>query len=165
MAVGVRTAPDTTGAVTSVNTTLHLIDASGDLTTDNILSVAAPSGALVQAWATKYQAASQASLYQVTQQLVWAGDADPDNAGSDQRNSVKDGINMLFKNLSTLRNQNSRLVAPLLATLQGNQDIPLLSSTEMADLIVAELAILTGFSFTSAQFTERRERKNNPRIK
>ena len=165
MAVGTRTAPDVTGAVSSVSTTLHLIDASGDNITDNIVSTTAPTTALVQAWATKYQAATQASLWQVSQQLFWTGDADPDNAGTDQRNSVKDGINMLFKNLTTLRNQNSRLVAPILAVLQGNQDIPLLSSTEMSELIVAELAILTGFNFNSAQFTERRERRNNPRIK
>jgi hypothetical protein len=49
--------------------------------------------------------------------------------------------------------------------MQGNQDIPLLSSAEMTALILAELAILTGYSLESAQFTERRERSNNPRIK
>ena len=92
------------------------------------------------------------------------GDADPDNAGTDQRNSIKDGINLLFKNLTTHLTEPTRLIAPIEAVLQGNQDIPLLSSTEAAALITAELALLTGFTFQRAQYTERRERKNNPVI-
>lgn len=164
MAVGTRTAPAVTGAVTSVNTTLHLMDSSGDFYTDNILSLTAPTAADVEAWAVKYQAATQATLWKVTSQSCWEGDADADNAGTDQRSTIAEGINLLYKNVTTQQTDTPRLIAPIAATMQGNQDIPLLGSTEMSDLIIAELALLTGFALQSAQFTGRRERKNNPRI-
>lgn len=160
-----RTAPDSTMAVTSTLVTLHLIDASGDQYTDAILVTAAPSAADVEAWAAAYQAATQSSLWKITTESRWEGDADPDNADVGQRNSVKDGVNLLYKNITSLRTTTPRLVAPIPAVMQGNQDIPLLSAAEMVALIGAELAILTGFALTSAQFTERRERTNNPKIK
>lgn len=160
-----RTAPAVTGAVTSVNNTLHLIDASGDQLTDNVVSLTAPTAAEIEAWAAGYQAASQASLWKVSSVSVWEGDADPDNADVGQRNSVKDGVNLLWKNITTLATQNPRLVAPVAAVMQGNQDIPLLSATEFTALIAAYQALLTGYNLQSAQYTERRERSNNPRIK
>lgn len=160
-----RTAPAVTGAVTSVSTTLHLIDASGDNSTDNIVSLTAPTPANIEAWAAGYQAASQSSLWKVSSVSIWEGDADPDNADVGQRNSVKDGVNLLWKNIATLNTQNPRLVAPIAAVMQGNQDIPLLTATEFTALIAAYQAILSGYSLQSAQFTERRERSNNPRIK
>lgn len=160
-----RTAPAVTGAVTSVNSTLHLVDASGDNYTDNIVSLTAPTAAELEAWAAAYQGATQASLWKVSSMSIWEGDQDPDNADVGQRNSVKDGVNMLWKNLATLNSQNPRLIAPIAATMQGNQDIPLLTATEFTALITALQAILTGYNLQSAQFTERRERSNNPRIK
>lgn len=160
-----RTAPVVTGAVTSVNSTVHLIDASGDQYTDNIVTLTAPTPAEIEAWAAAYQAATQASVWKVSSLSVWEGDADPDNADVGQRNSVKDGVNLLWKNISTLNTQNPRLVAPIAATMQGNQDIPLLTATEFTALIAAYAALLTGYNLQSAQFTERRERSNNPRIK
>jgi len=48
--------------------------------------------------------------------------------------------------------------------MQGNQDIPLLSG--MTTLITEIGALIgAGYSLLSAQFTERRERSNNPRIR
>lgn len=161
-----RTAPAVTGDPVSTTATLHLMDASGDTFTDAISNPGAPpTNAEIQAWSVAYQAATQASLYAVTLTLNWVGDADPDNADVGQRNSVKDGINLLYKNLATLRSTTPRLVAPIAAVMQGNQDIPLLSAAQMVALITAELDLLTGSSLVSAQFTERRERSNNPRIK
>lgn len=165
MAVGTRTAPAVSGAITDAVATLHLIDASGDQITDAILATTAPSGANMETLAAAYQASSQASLWKVSITQNWTGDADPDNAGTGSRDSVKDGVNMLWKNLTTLRTQNPRLVAPLAANMQGNQDIPLLTATEFAALIAAYQTILSGFSLQSAQYTERRERSNNPKIK
>lgn len=160
-----RTAPPVTGAVTSVNNTIHLIDASGDVITDNIVSVTAPTAAELEAWAATYQLSTQASIWKVSSVSNWEGDADPNNADVGQRNTVKEGINLLWKNIATLKTQNPRVVAPIAAVMQGNQDIPLLSATEMVNLIAAYQAILTGFDLQSAQFTARRERSNNPRIK
>ncbi len=165
MAVGTRTAPVVAIAnITSSRTSLHLIDASGDKTTDTLLTPTLVSDGLVEAWAAAYQATSQASMYQIEQTIVYQGDADASNAGTDQRNSIADGNNLLFKNIGTLSSQTLRAVAPILAVMQGNQDIPLLGTPGYSDLISAALAIMAGFNMQSAQFTGRRERKNNPRI-
>jgi len=162
---GTRTAPLFTAAANARRITLYLIDASGDLTTETKYVAVAATAAAIEAWAAAYQDASQSSLYWIDDVLIRSGDADPDNAGSEQRSSVKDGINFAYKNPTTLASMPSRLVAPVTDTMQGNQDIPLLTSPELTALITAELALMTGFSLQSAQFTERRERKNNARIK
>jgi len=164
---GTRTAPDPTVAdsETSVTTTLHLMDASGDVVTEAITTTAPPSSAETEAWAAAYQAATQASLYKITVSTAYEGASDPDNATTGSRDSVKDGINMLYRNLATLRATTPRLVAPISAVMQGNQDIPLLSATEAVALLNAQAAILSGYELQSAQYTERRERSNNPRIK
>lgn len=165
MAVGTRTAP--TVAIANINksiTSVHLIDASGDLSSDSLVTPTLMTDGNVETWVAAYQAATQASIWKVAQTIEYVGDKDSDNAGTDQRNSIADGTNLLFKNVTSLSTQTPRLIAPILATMQGNQDIPLLSSTEMTNLITAVLAILSGFNLESAQFTGRRERKNNPRI-
>lgn len=163
---GTRTAPDVgLAAANKVVTTLHLIDSSGDTFTDTIVTTTTPTVAQIEAYAANYQTNSQASLWKVSQSLEWVGDADPDNAEVGQRNSVKDGINLLFRDIAALKTQTLRLVAPVPATMQGNQDIPLVSDVDFAALITAELAILSSYNLDSAQYTERRERSNNPRIK
>lgn len=159
-----RTAPATSTTPTTT-ATIHLIDASGDLFTDAVTMPAAMTAANIEILAAKYQLATQLSVWKVSQMLEWVGDADPDNADVGQRNSVKDGINLLWKNLTTLRTQTPRLAGPVAAVMQGNQDIPLLTATEMTELIAAYQTLLTGFTLTQAQYTERRERTNNPRIK
>ena len=162
----VRTAPTVAIAnITSSITTLHVIDASGDLYTEAITTADLVSDSTVEAWVTAYQAVTQASVWKVTQQIVYEGDADPDNADTFQRNTVAEGINTLMRNISTQSSQTPRVVAPIPAILQGNQDIPLLTGTGFPAYIAALQTILAGSQLTSAQFTGRRERKNNPRIK
>jgi hypothetical protein len=165
MAAGTRTAPAFTASATARQITLRLIDASGDLYSVNKQVAVAATAANIEAWAAAYAAASQASLYEIDDHLLRVGDADPDNADTGDRDSVADGINLAYKNPTTLQTYTDRLVAPIGDVMQGNQDIPLLSATELANLITAELAITTGFNFQSGQYTERRERKNNPRVK
>lgn len=162
---GTRTAPAFTAAANDRQITLQLIDASGDKWAENWRVPVAATAATIEAAAAAYAAASQASLYGIIDQQIRTGDADPDNADTDQRNSGSQGINGLFKNLTTHLTQPTRLIAPIPATMQGNQDIPLLSSTEYAALVTALLAVLTGFTFQRAQYTDRRERRNNPVIR
>lgn len=163
---GTNTTPDITlTAATGSTATLHLVDASGDNFTDSITLPGAITAANVEAWQVSYQAASNASIWKVSITSEWEGDQDPDNAVAAYRGSVKDGVNLLFKNLTTLRTVTPRLVAPIAGVMQGNQDIPLLTATEFVALIADYQAILAGYNLQSAQFTERRERSNNPRIK
>jgi len=164
---GTRTAP-TVGAltVTSNIVSLGLVDVSNDTFSE---SLTLPGGALtdmadIEAFAVDYQAASNASLWRVTQQVVWEGDRDPDNAVAAFRASVESGVNLLFKNITTLDTEDGRLVAPVAAAMQGNQDIPLLSDPVFVALIAEYLNLLSGYNLSSAQYTGRRERRNNPRI-
>lgn len=166
MAVGTRTAP--TVAIANINrssTSVHLIDASGDQYSSSLITPDLVSDINAEAFAAAYQAATQASVWKIVQTIEYVGDRDPDNAGTDQRNTISEGNNLLWKNLATLSSQTPRAVAPILGVMQGNQDIPLLTSAEMVALIASITSILAGYSLESAQFTGRRERKNNPRIK
>jgi hypothetical protein len=163
---GTRTAP-TVGALTVTENivSLGLVDVSFDTWSE---SLNLPGGALtdmadIEAWAVDYQAASNASLYRVTQQVVWEGAKDASNALALFRASAESGVNMLYRN-ALLATETGRLVAPIDAVMQGNQDIPLLSAAQMTALIAEYINLLTGYQLESAQYTGRRERRNNPRI-
>lgn len=160
---GTLTAPATTNPATQSIASIGLIDASGDVFSDSIVKSGNFLASEVQTWATAYQAKSNASLYRISITQDWIGDADPDNALAEYRASVKNGINLLFKNLTTLKTQTPRLIAPVSSAMQGNQDIPLL--TDLAALITAYQTLLVGYNLSSGQYTDRRERTNNPRIK
>lgn len=162
---GTATAPAVTGTATQTDATLHLIDASGDLWAENLVVPAAATQAQINVIALAYQAATNTSLWKVTVNRAWEGDADPDNAVAAYRGQVESGINLLYNNIATGVSYGQRLIAPIVEVMQGNQDIPLLTATELTDLIVATLAAKSGFALTSAQYTGRRERKNNPRIR
>jgi len=165
MAVGTRTAPTVAIAgITSSRTSFHIVDASGDSSVDSILTPDLVSDTLVENIAAAYQATTQASLWKVEQTIVYQGAFDTSNAGTDQRNSIADGVNLLYKNITARSIQSLRAMAPIEAVMVGNQDIPRLDTPGYADLIVAQLAILSGYTHKAAQFTGRRERKNNPVI-
>jgi len=162
---GTRTAPAFTAAANKRIVSLGLIDASGDLWSEAMPVPVAATAATIEAWAAAYQAASNASLHAINDFIERFGAADPDNAVAAYRASVKSGINASYSNPTTLVTYGSRLVAPIAAVMQGNQDIPLVSATEYTDLVTAIEAIKTGFGLDTAQYTDRRERKNNPKIK
>lgn len=162
---GTPTFPDVEAAAIYRTITLQMIDASGDKDAVGILVPVASTQAAINTYAENYQAATQASVYGVISSSFWEGDADPDNAETDQRNSNAEGINLLFKDITSRMTAPVRVVAPVPATMQGNQDIPLLSSTQLTNVITAVLALKPTFDFQRAQYTERRERKNNPVIR
>jgi len=161
----VMTAPAFTAAATERLVTFHAIDASGDLFSQPFAVPVATTAALINTMQSAYQAATQASIWQTTDQLLRFGDADPDNADNQLRFQGESGINLLMKNATLLKSFTPRLVAPIPAVMEGNSDSPLLSATEMSALILAILAVETGYSFSQAQYTTRRERKNNVRVK
>jgi hypothetical protein len=163
---GTRTAP-TVGALTAttLGATLHLIDASGDVKTDYIAGGTSDL-ADVEAWAAAYQPTTQASLWKVSFTQEWEGEADPQNAEALFRGGIDNGINLLFKDIAASAKQTPRVYSPVAAVMQGNQDIPLLSAAIMTTLLTQYLTMLGGaYALDSAQFTGRRERANNPRIR
>ena len=162
---GTRTAQTVTGTPTHRRITFHLIDSSGDTYAESFYIPAATLAAEVEQLAADYQNNTQASLFDISDSGSYLGDADPDNATTLQRNSVKDGINLLFKDVATLDTVTPRIVAPIPDILQGNQDIPLLSFATLSLFILQFISIKPSYNMQSAQYTERRERSNNPRVK
>ena len=160
-----RTAPAQTAAANRRVITFHFIDASGDTDTAAVDVAVAATAADIEALAADLQSATQASLYQITDQLFRNGDADPDNADTDQRNSIKQGINVLLKAPATGDTRELRIFAPVPAVMQGNQDIPLVTGTPLADVLTSWTTLSTGYNAQSVQYTERRERRNNPKVK
>lgn len=144
--------------------TLHFVDASNDTFTEQLFTALSATAAAVQAWITLYQLATQSSIYGVIKGQGWFGDKDPENAQAGFRGSVADGINMLFKDPDTRVTRPMRIPAPVEDSMQGNQDIPLLSSDPLSDLIIATLALQPDYPLVHAQFTGRRERRNNPKV-
>jgi len=157
---GTRTAGTVDGTPNKVVVSLGVIDASGDKYSDSVVLTAVPLDADIEAYVAAYQAVTQASVYSVNVQLNYEGDADPDNAETAQRNSAKDGINLLWKDFAALKTQSTRVVAPIPEVMQGNQDIPLLSFLAMTTYIAETGDLLTAYALQSAQYTERRERSN-----
>lgn len=161
---GTRTAPTVNGTPNKVLLTISVIDASGDQYSDTLVLNAVPLAADIEAYVAAYQGVTQASVWNVAVSSNYEGDKDPDNAQTFQRNSVKDGINLLWRDSATLDTESTRVVAPIPDVMQGNQDIPLLTYVDMLTYIAETGDILTAFALQSAQYTERRER-NNERIK
>jgi len=161
---GTRTAPAMTATMTDRIVSLRLIDASGDEWSEPLRVPVATSAATLEAYAVAYAAASQASLWAINDNQIREGAKTRTNANTDQRNSVKQGINLLFANPTTHNSQTPRVVAPVLGAMSGDLDIPLPNVDPLATLIDEYDVINSAFNFDSAQYTERRERKNNPRV-
>lgn len=144
--------------------TIHLMDNSTDRWTEQLFVALSATYTAINAWIVLYQLTTQASVYGVTEQNAWFGDADPDLTDNAMRSGVENGINLSLKNANTRDLSPLRVVAPIPDILQGNQDIPLLTATALSNLIVATLALKSGYNLQSAQYTTHRERKNNPKV-
>lgn len=160
---GTRTAPAFTAAANLRRITLHLIDTSGDLWTDEMYVPVAATAATIEAWAAAYQADTQSSLYKITDELVRSGASLASNGDTGFRAGGESGINIIYKNPTTAETLPTRLVSPVVSTMAGDSDTP--DQAGFQDLIDAVVAIKTGFVYYSAQYTTRRERKNNTKIK
>jgi len=162
---GTRTAPAFTAAANQRAIVLHLIDASGDLWSERLPVPVAATAASIEAWADSYADATQASLYGITDEQIRMGAKTRTNANTDQRNSIKQGVNMLWYNITLNNSETTRLVAPVLADMVGDSDIPDTELTSpLIQIQIAQAALTTGYQAQTMQYTERRERKNNPRV-
>jgi len=162
---GTATYPVVTGTPTTTQAAIHVVDASGDLYSAAIDVAPAATQNDINALAGTYQLATNASVYEVTRTQSWRGEIDPDNAVAAYRASISDGINLMFRNADQFT-RGFRLVAPIAAIMQGNQDIPIITPTnELGEMVADYLTLSTGFNLETLQFTGRRERKNNPKIR
>jgi len=163
-----HTAP-TVGALTVSENFISVtgVDRSNDTYSEGL---SLPGGALtdmadIEAFAAQYKASTQLSVFRITQQVVWEGQRDPDNADLAFRAQAENGINLLFRNnvVSPPVAFTGRLAAPIATVMQGAQDIPLLVSP-LTLLVAQYINLLPDYALESMQYTGRKERKNNPRI-
>ena len=162
---GTDTYGDFTEAADGRVISFSVMDASGDTWSEQLFVAIAATSAAIEAWLQLYQAVTNTSIWEVRDERKWSGDADPDNAIAAYRSGIDDGINLLFKDPDTADTRPLRVVGPVADVMQGNQDIPLLNGGSMDELIVATIALDADYNFASAQFTSRRERKGNPKVK
>lgn len=159
---GTRTAPAFTGAASQRLVTMHFIDASGDHFSQILYALpTAATDAQVEAIAAAYQAATQSSLWKISDTFEYIGPALSSNATANQRSSAAEGINLLLKNGAL--SETYRIPAPIQATMVGNTDEVDTTATALTGFNSAVEAAVTGYTVQSAQFTGRRERKNNAR--
>lgn len=159
-----RTAPLATASATSRQLTIRSIDASGDFWAEGLSINLAASAAEIEALVAAYQATTKTSVYEIQDTLNRTGVASSANADTGLRASGANGVNYLFKNSAGLT-QPIRQIAPVDATMDGDLDIPLVDNALITTLVAAVIAVKTGFALARAQYTERRERKNNPVIR
>lgn len=162
---GTRTAPAFTAAATARQITLQLIDASGDEYSVNKHVAVASTAAAIEAWAAAYADGTQASLFRIDDNQIRAGAKAAVNADAGDRSGVEQGINLSYSNGATLDGFTTRLIAPVAETMTGDTDIPIVTSDEIVAINVAEIALSAGYTFQSAQYTTRRARKGNPKVK
>lgn len=160
-----RTAPLFTATANFRRVTLHLIDTSGDMWTEEMDVPVGQTGSTIEDWAAAYQAATQASLYQITDTLIRSGAPLASNAENEFRAGGEGGINITYKNFTTFATVPSRLIAPQPQTMIGDTDTPDVSDALFTALRDAVIVIKSGFSWVSSQFTAHRERKNNTKVR
>jgi hypothetical protein len=161
---GTRTAPTVGAEPTLVTVTAHFIDASGDIFTQILPISSARTDAEIEAWVASYQAGTNASCWKVTGTSIFVGEKDAANAIAAFRASIASGVNILFKDVDTGETLSERLIAPIAGVMDGDKDIPIMDSTEMAALIAATLVLTPAYTLQQGQFTGRTERRNNPVI-
>lgn len=161
---GTRTAPEVDGAPNQVVVSIRLIDASGDKWSEPFYFNAAPTDLQIESLVASYVATSQASVYEVTVAHNYQGAALASNAESNMRYGVESGINLLYRDtLNTEQTVSHRVVSPVTSVMDGDKDIPLIATAPLSTLI-SNIATLEVVSLESAQYTTRRERRNNPRV-
>jgi len=164
---GTRTAP-IIGALTVTENLISIrtVDASEDLHSEPIKVIGGGLAdmAEIEALTAAYQAATQASVYEVAHTAVWTGSINPTNAQALFRGGVEDGINLGFNDTDVFNSQfGFRLVAPVAATMVSNSDQPVVPIvTPMSELVAALITLAgAGFSLETLQYTGRKDRKGN----
>jgi hypothetical protein len=143
---------------------LRLIDISGDLKSEAFEISPTATAAEIEAFVAGYAARTHANVYAIWDNQVYnvPSSADDATAGA-KSDSVADGINYLFVS-NTNSSEDVRLVAPIDTLFVGDTDS--LDPVTNAVFYALIEPLLTGTKvFTTAQYTERKEKKNNPKLK
>lgn len=162
-----RTAPTVNGTPTFVIVSLRMIDANGQL--DSIpyrTTLARATNAAVEAVVAKQAAASNGNVYDCVIELHYAAaTVSPSSATEAPRESIKDAIVILEKDVAAGASQESLILAPLDSLfLDGTNDVDI-TQTPFTEYNTAVDALLpTTYAPISTRFSERKGTNSKTRL-
>lgn len=162
-----RTAPTVNGTPTYVIVSLRAIDANGQLDTIPFrTTLARATNAAVEAVVAKQAAASNANVYDVVIEMHYsAASVTPTAAVEEPRESIKDAIVVLEKDIASGASQESLILAPLDSLfLEGSNDVDI-TQTPFTEWNTAVDALLpTTYAPISTRFSERKGTNSKTRL-
>jgi hypothetical protein len=152
-----RTVPTVGGTPSYVLVTMRYIDANGTKDAQSLrTTLARATNAAVEAWVAKVAAASNANVYEVNIQSIYtANTASPAAATEAPRESAKDVIETLEKDVSSGKTQYSYIPAPLDAMfLAGTQTVDITNTTYTDVNAAVDTLLPTTYAPISVRFAE-----------
>lgn len=143
---------------------LRLIDISGDVRAEAFEIALAASAANIEAFIAGYASRTHSNIYAVWDEQVYSSQAQASDATAGAKSdSVADGINFLYAS-ATNESEDVRLVAPIASLMVGDTDgVDPVAGAAFNALVEP---LLTGTKVgVTAQYTERKEKKNNPKTR
>lgn len=142
---------------------LRLIDVSGDKRSEGFEISPTAAAADIEAFVAGYAARTNSKIYAVYDMQGYTAAATISGAlDASKSSSVADGINFLYVS-ATNDSEDVRLVAPIASLFVDTTDG--IDPTAAAAFNALVEPLLTGTKVgVTAQYTERKEKKNNPKV-
>lgn len=158
-----RSAPTVDGSPNYRLLSLRLIDISGDKRAEGFEINPSAAVADVEAFVAGYATRTNSKIYAVYDMMGYTAAATKTGAlDAPKSSSVADGINFLYVS-ATNASEDVRLVAPIASLFVDTTDGVLPSAAAAFNALVEPLLTGTKIGVT-AQYTERKEKKNNPKV-
>lgn len=142
---------------------LRMVDISGDKHAEAFEISPTATAAAIEAFVAGYASRTRANIYAVWDEQVYNSPASNATATAGSKSdSVKDGINFLYVS-NTNESEDVRLVAPIDTLMIGDTDGVDPTAAAAFNALVEPLLTGTKVAIT-AQYTERKEKKNNPKV-
>lgn len=160
---GTRTAPTIDGTPNYRLLSLRLVDKSNDKRAETFEIALASDPADIEDFVAGYALRTNSSVYGVYDVSGYVSPAQASNAGvGTKSSSVADGINFLYTG-ATGDSEDVRLIAPIGSLFVGDTDGIDPVAAAAFNALVTPLLVGTKVPIT-AQYTERKEKQNNPKL-
>lgn len=149
-------------AVTFVRVSVRMMDAGGEKRSVSLQVPAAATDAQIEALVNAQQAAQNATIYEVSKQLIWSSVPVEANADStDNFGSVYDNVVLLCKNVATQKSQDAFIPSVSGIIVLDGDIVDTQNALYQAwrDAVIALLA--APYQAVSARFTERRDKNDS----
>jgi len=141
---------------------LRMIDISGDKRAEAFEISPTAAAAAIEAFVAGYAARTNGKIYAVWDNQVYSAPATSTGAlDAPKSSSLADGINFLYVS-NTNESEDVRLVAPIASLMVGDTDSVDPTAAAAFNALVEPLLTGTKLAVT-AQYTERKEKSNNPK--